>query len=374
MGTHSIEAELEKYFSRSTLSDWEKIATQELGGKNPFESLSWRGKDDILFLPYYDSSKDAHLHFLKGFHLPAATSSSPRAWLNLPHVTTKIPQSANAVALDHLLQGADGICFDLRTSNPSELNKLMHNIQWAHCYLAFFLKDSPADVESITHLIRQNSSPASIQGALFWESIPKKNHSPFYVSGSTNVKTLGISVAASTSAEEIAEALIAGVKMYDAFSVDVTEQNVFDLICFSLPADSAFLESVAKFKALRMLWVQIAHAYGRTAFKPEALFIHARVEERADSQYAPREGMLRSAFASMAAILGGCDALSIESAEEDELFSRWSRNVSSVLREESFLDRTADPLAGAWALDEMTNSIAMKAWELFQQKWTTYAS
>ncbi|HEY9487435.1 MAG TPA: methylmalonyl-CoA mutase family protein, partial [Chryseosolibacter sp.] len=68
------------------------------------------------------------------------------------------------------------------------------------------------------------------------------------------------------------------------------------------------------------------------------------------------------------AVLGGCDALSIEGDHPPSLFPRWSRNVSSILREESFFSNIADPLAGAYALDAITNSIAKSAWELFQEK------
>ena len=375
MEMHSVETDLKKKFPRSDQADWEKIARQELNGGNPFEILSWRGKDDILFLPYYDSSKDADLHFANTFQLPAAQNSQNRTWYNLPVISTQNVEKANTQALDHLTHGADGIMFDLRKLFTPDLNKLMYNIQWPFCYIGFYLDDdNPDSLYSLTRFIQAESKPASIYGALFWESIPKRSNLDFYLNGNNNLKALGHVVQASSPASEISDALIAGVKLFEEFSAGAHPRNVFSSICFSLAADASFLETVSKFKALRMLWFQIARAYGQTEFRNEDLFIHARVEDVADTSYAPRENMLHATFAAMAAAIGGCNSLTIKSVKEDALFTRWSRNVPSILCEESFLDTVPDPLAGAWAIDAITHNIAARSWELFQQKWRDHAA
>jgi len=375
MGMHSVETDLKKNFPKSDLSDWEKTARQELNGENPFEILSWRGKDDILFLPYYDSSKDADLHFVKAFRSPAAQNSQNRTWYNLPAVSTQDVQKANAQALDHLTCGADGIMFDLRRSFTADLNKLMHNIQWPFCYIGFYVDDdNPVSLHSLMRLIQNEANPASLYGALFWESIPKRSKLDFYLNGNNNLKALGHVVHASSPATEVSEALMAGVKLFEQFSAGAHPGDVFSSICFSIAADASFIETVSKFKALRMLWFHIAHAYGLTEYRNEDLFIHARVEDVADTSFAPRENMLHATFASMAAVIGGCNSLTIESAREDGLLTTWSRNVSSILREESFLDKVPDPLAGASAIDAITNNIAARSWELFQQKWRNHAA
>src|SRR5688500_10702006 len=109
MPEQSIHKVLENFFSKSVKSDWEKIATQEVEKKNPSESLSWSGKDRILFLPYYDAEDVAHLPFPDAFDLPAAVDhpAGPRAWANLPPVTVHDEVTANLSALNHLSFGAD---------------------------------------------------------------------------------------------------------------------------------------------------------------------------------------------------------------------------------------------------------------------------
>lgn len=373
MKAKSIESELKKYFPKSETADWKKIATQELSGKNPFENLSWRGKDDLLFLPYYDSVKDADLLFLKGFQLPAATTSAAKTWLNLPAVEIKNSTDANAIALDHLMQGADGVVFNLRSAAVPDLNNLTHNIEWPHCYIGFYLREHEDTLQSLTRLIQDRFDFTSIHGALFWESLPRIGDLKFYLNGNANFKALGLVISSSSPAAEISNALLEGVKAVEKFyGSDL--QNVFSSVCFSLRADASFLETVSKFKALRILWFQVAQAYGHSNYKPEDLLIHARVEDVADPGYAPRENMLHSAFATMAALLGGCGALTLESNDLDPSFTRWARNVSSLLRDESYFDRSPDPLSGAWALESITNDIARKAWEMFQKKWREHAA
>jgi methylmalonyl-CoA mutase len=81
--------------------------------------------------------------------------------------------------------------------------------------------------------------------------------------------------------------------------------------------------------------------------------------------------MLRAALEAMAAVLGGCDTLTVEPynarfAEPDALSRRMARNVHAILREESYLAKVADPAAGAYYLEHTTYALAGRAWELFQ--------
>jgi methylmalonyl-CoA mutase len=125
---------------------------------------------------------------------------------------------------------------------------------------------------------------------------------------------------------------------------------------------------MAKLKVLRMLWFQIAHAYGHTDYQLRDLFIHSRSEAVEDTTYSPHENMLKGTFAAMAAIMGGCDAITVESEQQPPVLPRWAKNVSAILEEESYFDRFPDPLAGAYAFDTIVDQMAAKAWEIFQTK------
>lgn len=363
MDETSIAAELQKKFPASGVEDWKKIAIQETGGTDPFEKLSWRGKDDILFLPYYDAASQ-----IAADAAPPAAGSGFRQWLNLPSLKLNNADRANAQALDHLMHGADGFVCDVRNILNLDVNRLTNNIEWPHCYIGFYTCDQSALPGVVEAYLRNTFASSAVNGAFFWESIPKKGDLDFYFDRHAAFKSLGMLIPPSSPAREIGEALRRGVAAFEMFQTYEKPERVFRSIAFSLPADATFLETIAKFKALRRLWLQVARAYGYSNYDLQDLFVHGRSIRVADGAYGPYENMLKGTFSAMTAILGGCDALTVESYEAEDFNTRCARNVSLILREESYFDRATDALAGAWTIEALTDAIAQKGWEVFQQK------
>jgi methylmalonyl-CoA mutase len=48
------------------------------------------------------------------------------------------------------------------------------------------------------------------------------------------------------------------------------------------------------------------------------------------------------------------------------MMSRIALNVSTILREESHLAKVADPVAGAYYIEALTDQLAQKTWHQFQ--------
>lgn len=370
MSDKSIDQVLEDFFPKSDKMDWEKLATLETNGKDPIQFLSWSGKDDILFLPYYNSEDVAGPDFLNGFQISATENSfsGARSWVNLPAIIVNDEKTANTISLNHLSHGADGVLFDLRQVPEINPDELMHKIEWPYCFVAFEVNEIFSS-DPLTAFIKNKFDPASVSGALFWESIPKKNNLDFYFNYCTQFKTLGLLITPASPTLEICEALWKGVNAFESLSGTPDPEKIFKSISFSLAAGNSFIESIAKLKTLRMLWYQVAQAYGLTNYKVTDLHIRVTVEMEAAEKFPPHENMLKDTFSAMAAVLGGCDSLTIYTDPEQALLSRVARNVSSILREESFLNKVADPLAGAYALDAMMQEMARKAWAMFQLKW-----
>jgi methylmalonyl-CoA mutase len=65
----------------------------------------------------------------------------------------------------------------------------------------------------------------------------------------------------------------------------------------------------------------------------------------------------------MSAIIGGCDAISINAFDEsfstpDDFSRRIARNISIILKEESYFDKVIDPSAGSYFIENLTHQIA----------------
>ncbi len=359
MDETSFDAELQSFFQKSSLDDWKKIATKETGGEEILETLSWHSADQISFRPYYDATTETELRFVRSF-----ASQKPRQWLNLPVVEIQNVSEANRLALDHLMQGADGLVFDVR-GQQVDANRLLNGLEWPHCYLGFLIDGNRSFLASLQEMIGKHSWSENISGTLFWERPPVGTDLTFFLQMPVPFRALGLLVAESSPAEELSNALLQGVRAVEAFGAEA----VFRSVAFSLPVNAVLLENVAKFKALRILWYQVARVYGFDDYQSHELFVHARSQRVADGGFGPHENMIKATYASMGALMGGCNALTVEGDGETSFAARCARNVSTILREEAFFDRQPDPLMGAWAIDAITHAIAGKAWELFQHKW-----
>ena len=119
-----------------------------------------------------------------------------------------------------------------------------------------------------------------------------------------------------------------------------------------------FME-IAKLRAARLLWPQVAAAFGVDGH----VRIHARTAGENKTLYDPYVNLLRVTTEAMSAVLGGCDSLTITPCGFD---AHLADNVHHILREESHLDKVLDPGAGSYYLEALTGSLAADAWALFQ--------
>lgn len=355
---------LEASFPESDKETWKKTAIKELNGDDPFLNLRWTDKDQLEFSPYYDHDDLTKLPVYDKFNLTPAGSSflGNRSWLNMPLVTVINELTANRSALQHLQNGADAILFDVSDAMSRNVDKLLNEIQLEYCAIAFKGVDAAFATQLAAYVSKLQVGKSKIQCQVFWDEVPQAVLADQFSS-------LGYYVPASTSIREIHDALVFACRILDA-----TENRVstFNKLCFSLNTDTAFLNQIAKIKALRRLWYQLACIYGVNDYDPASLHIHVRSEAWTEKNFQPHANLLKATTAAMSAIIGGCDALTVFA--EDELnttMSRIARNVSSVLREESYFDKVSDPLAGSYAIEAMTDELARKAWEMFQNTMTT---
>jgi methylmalonyl-CoA mutase len=203
-----------------------------------------------------------------------------------------------------------------------------------------------------------------ITGAYFWNTLPQIKIGSI---GSAQFKSFGLVINSSTPVKQIVEALTHGVKMIELLSGEIDLQKIFERIAFSIPLSSDFLQEISKLKALRLLWYQVAQAYGVKNFVLEDLHIHARSESVTEEKYEPHSNMLKGTIAAMAAIIGGSDSLTVcAQHENNKMMDRIARNVSNILREESHLDKVSDPAAGSYVIENIVNDIAEKSWSEFQ--------
>lgn len=140
---------------------------------------------------------------------------------------------------------------------------------------------------------------------------------------------------------------------------------------FALSLGSNFFMELAKLRAGRMLWAKVIKEFGGDE-NSQKLFIHARTSLWNKTLYDPYVNMLRTTTEAFSGVVGGCNSLQVGAFDEvmrapDNFSRRIARNTQTILREECGLPKTVDPAGGSWYVESLTDSIARKSWEIFQQ-------
>lgn len=360
--------DLLKEFPPSTREQWIALAKKELDNQDPFETLTRVSADGLHVKPYYDKT-DLNPQALHNFQLAASDEEfkGPRSWDNLPPVRVEDESVANKKALEHLIAGSEGILFDLAQKERVDFDKLLTGIALEYCNVSFLISSSIHSIGYFSYLENKGIDKQHIIGTFFWKDLQNEMIAPQSLQ---KFQCYGISIPTSHPIDEISHALVIGNDCIKRLLKKGWEfEAAISSIAFSIAIDTDFFASVAKVKALRFVWFQVAHAYGFSDFKPESLVLHARSEAWINSDFQPHGNLLKETTAAMAAVLGGTNGLTIYPEDIDnEVMSRIARNTSHILREESHLNKVADPLAGAYLIESMVTEIAEKAWAKFQSQ------
>jgi len=186
------------------------------------------------------------------------------------------------------------------------------------------------------------------------------------------VSTLPYHMSGATAVEEIAYALATGVEYLRCLLAAGVELHT---ACRCMRMVTAigrdlFME-VAKLRALRWTWARVVEVAGGP---PEAgrIAVHAVTSPRTVAVRDPWTNLLRVSVESFAASVGGADvitSLPFDAAigPPDALSRRLAVNTQTILREESHLDRVADPAGGSWYVERLTVDLAEAAWQSFQR-------
>ena len=176
--------------------------------------------------------------------------------------------------------------------------------------------------------------------------------------------------AGASEAQELAAVLATGVALLRGLEANgLALAQARDAIDFTLAADQDLSLTIAKLRALRLLWQQVEAASG---LAPQPLRLHCETAWRMMARRDPRTNLVRTALAALAAVVGGADSLTVlpfdaARGPSDAAARRIARNTQHVLAAEANLWRVTDPVAGAGAFEALTLDLAAEAWRLFQE-------
>jgi methylmalonyl-CoA mutase len=186
------------------------------------------------------------------------------------------------------------------------------------------------------------------------------------------VSTRAYADAGATSVHELAWAVATGVEYLRGLErAGVPPEEAARAVEFSLSVGGQFFPEIAKLRAARLLWSKVVAACGGSP-EAQAMRLHARTASATKSQRDPWVNILRGTAETFAAVVGGADSVATAPFDEalgvsDELSRRIARNTQLILRDESSLNRVADPAGGAYAIEQLTADLARAAWAELQR-------
>jgi methylmalonyl-CoA mutase len=390
------ELRLAADFAQATYNDWRRLVDGVLKGA-PFEKLVSKTYDGLKIEPIYPRARDA---------TPIAGRGAATSWQVMQRIDHPDATIANAQALHDLENGAAGLTLVFAGANGAHgfgleptaeaIAKTLDGV-FIDAGISIELQIGPQSRAAATHLAeyvkRKGLAPAAcdirfgldpIGACAVWGSSPYAwaEIVPAFAGAIKGLAETGfkgpfavadgrmIHDAGGSEVQELAFVLATSVAYLRALEdAGVALEDARGMIYARLSADADQFLTLAKFRALRLLWARIEQACG---LAPKPLFVAAETAWRMLTQRDPYVNMLRATMATFSAGLGGANAVTVLPHTQalglpDPFARRVARNTQLVLLEESNLAKVSDPAAGSGGIESLTRELSEAAWSLFQE-------
>ena len=180
--------------------------------------------------------------------------------------------------------------------------------------------------------------------------------------------------AGSTAAQELAFTLADGIAYVQAaIDVGLEIDNFAPRLSFFFNSHNNLLEEIAKFRAARRLWARIMRdRFGAKDPRSLMLRFHTQTAGSTLTAQQPETNVVRTTIQALAAVLGGTQSLHTNALDEalglpTENAARLALRTQQVIAHESGVTDTVDPLAGSYAIEEITTKLEHLATEYIQK-------
>ncbi len=180
--------------------------------------------------------------------------------------------------------------------------------------------------------------------------------------------------AGSTAAQELAFTLADAIcYVQAAIDVGLEVDNFAPRLSFFYNSHNNLLEEIAKFRAARRLWARIMRdRFGAKDPRSLMLRFHTQTAGSTLTAQQPEVNVVRTTIQALAAVLGGTQSLHTNSMDEalslpTENAARIALRTQQVIAHESGVADTVDPLAGSYAIEELTTQLEEIAVEYIEK-------
>jgi len=171
-----------------------------------------------------------------------------------------------------------------------------------------------------------------------------------------------------TAVQEVAFTLADGVTyVRAAIDAGLAVDSFAPRLSFFFNAHNNLLEEVAKFRAARRMWARIMREeFGAANPKSWMLRFHTQTAGSTLTALQPENNTVRTTLQALAAVMGGTQSLHTNGFDEalalpTEAAARLALRTQQVIAYESGVAQTADPFAGSYVVEALTDEIERRA-------------
>jgi methylmalonyl-CoA mutase len=412
----------------ATYEQWQELAKKQLRGKS-LDDLTWNTPEGIDIKPLYTQADVADLDFANTMpgmapyvRGPQATMYAGRPWTIRQYAGFSTAEESNAFYRKNLEAGAQGVsvAFDLATHRgyDSDHPRVTGDVGKAGVAIdsvedmKILFDGIPLDKVSVSMTMNgavlpilanyivageeQGVAPEQLAGTIqndilkefmvrntyiypptpsmkiigdiigyTSEKMPKFNSisiSGYHIQEAGADAALELAYTLSDGREYVRTAIKAGLEV-DAFAPRLS---------FFWGISMNFYMEIAKLRAGRLLWSRIMEEFKPTNPKSSMLRTHSQTSGWSLTEQDPYNNVIRTTIEAMAAVFGGTQSLHTNALDEavalpTEFSARIARNTQIIIQEETGITKVVDPWGGSYMMENLTQSMADKAWELIEE-------
>jgi len=144
-------------------------------------------------------------------------------------------------------------------------------------------------------------------------------------------------------------------------------------LSFFFNAHNDLFQEVAKYRAARRMWATIVkERFGATDDRSLKLRFHTQTAGSSLTAQQAENNIVRTTVQALSAVMGGTQSLHTNAFDEalalpTERSARVALRTQQILAHEGGLTGTADPLAGSYYVEALTDAVEEEAWEYIRR-------
>jgi methylmalonyl-CoA mutase len=414
--------------SEASRENWAELAAKQLRGKTP-DDLTWHTPEDIPVKPLYTAADVEGLEYtdtmpgispyIRG---PQATMYAGRPWTIRQYAGFSTAEESNAFYRKALAAGGQGIsvAFDLATHRgyDSDHPRVAGDVGKAGVAIdsvedmKILFDGIPLDQVSVSMTmngavlpvlagyivaaeeqgVSQEQLAGTIQNDILKEFMVRNTyiyppapsmkiigdiiaycseHMPRF--NTISISGYHIQEAGANAALELAYTLADGKEyIRTALAAGLDIDQFAPRLSFFWGIGMNFYMEIAKMRAARLLWARIVGEFDPANPKSSMLRTHSQTSGWSLTEQDPYNNVVRTTIEAMAAVFGGTQSLHTNALDEaialpTEFSARIARNTQLIIQEETGITRVVDPWGGSYLMENLTQEIADKAWELIEE-------